>query len=91
MNMMSLIRVLAWSVGMGILVWLIAHAILLPVVDASDGQGHGPDIGSFEWHSAIAHQTKMKKHDAGVAGLIAGALLIPVFVLIERRTRKAGV
>ncbi len=83
--MTSLIRTMAWSVGSGILVWLIVHAILLPVVDASDGQGHGPDIGSGEWHSAIAHQTKRKKRDAAVAGIIAGFATLPVFVIVERR------
>jgi len=88
--MTSLIRTLACSVGSGILVWLIVHAILLPVVDASDGQGHGPDIGSSEWHSAIAHQTKRKKRDAAIAGIIAGSAMLPVFMLAGRRTNRNG-
>ncbi|NQV33063.1 MAG: hypothetical protein HQ515_10230 [Phycisphaeraceae bacterium] len=86
--MTSLLRTLTRSVGSGILVWLIGHAILLPVVDVSDGQGHGPDIGSGEWHSAIAHQTKKKKRDAAVAGMIGGCLMLPASVLAEGKMKK---
>ncbi len=86
--MTSLIRTIACSVGSGILVWLIVQAILLPVVDAGDGQGHGPDIGSGEWHSAIAHQTKRKKRKAAVSGIIAGFSTLPVYVIVERRRRR---
>jgi hypothetical protein len=86
--MISFLRTMACSVGSGILVWLIAHAILLPVVDAGDGRGHGPDIGSGEWHSAIAHQTKKRKRKAAVAGILAGSLTVPVWVMAERERRR---
>jgi hypothetical protein len=86
--MTSFIRIIACSAGTGILVWLIVHAILLPVVDVDDGQGHGPDIGSGEWHSAIAFQTRKKKRKAAVAGILAGFLTPPVCVIAERKRRR---
>jgi hypothetical protein len=86
-NMTSLIRTIGRSIGSGILVWLMVYAILLPVVDVSDDHGHGPDIGSGEWHSAVAFQTKKKKHKAAVAGIMTGSLMIPVCVLAQRCMR----
>jgi hypothetical protein len=86
-HMMSLIRTFVCSVVSGILVWLMVYAILLPVVAVSDRQGHGPDIGSGEWHSAVAFQTKKRKHKAAVAGIMAGSLMIPVCVLAQRCMR----
>ena len=86
-KVISLIRTFACSVGSGILVWLMVYAILLPVVSVSDRQGHGPDIGSGEWHSAVAFQTKKRKHKAAVAGIVAGSLMLPVCVFAQRRLR----
>ena len=88
--MTSLIRTLGCSVVSGILVGLMAYAVLLPVTDVSDDHGHGPDIGSGEWHSAVAFQTKKRKHKAAAAGLIAGFLTLPVCVFAHRQRHKGA-
>ena len=88
--MIPLIRNLVCAVGIGILVWLIAHAALLPVVDVGDGQGHGPDVGSAEWTSAVVHQTKAKERRARAAGLIGSIAALPVLWLTMRFRRSAA-
>ena len=80
-----LVRTVAVSIGLGVAAWLIVHALLLPVVDVSHGQGHGPDMGSAEWHSAVVRQTEAKERRAALSGLIVGILSIPICLVLERR------
>jgi hypothetical protein len=81
-------RALVYCGGLGVLAWLIVHAALLPVVDVSDGQGHGPDIGSVEWHSAMVHQTQRRERVSAMAGLTLGVLSFAVWIAFQARTRR---
>ena len=83
--MIMFVRSIAISIGVGVLAWLIINAALLPVVDVSDGQGHGPDIGSHEWHSAVIAQTKAKETRSALSGLIIGILSVPICLFLEKQ------
>jgi hypothetical protein len=79
------LRSVAYSIGIAIVTWLSTHAALLPVTDVSDGQGHGPDIGTPEWTNAVVHQTQTKKTFSRLTGLSVGILALPVSMILLRQ------
>jgi len=68
--------------------WLGLNAALLPVNDVGDGYGHGPDIGSGEWHRAVIKQTQKRKNFSLGAGLLVGVIVFPVSYVARRRRRN---
>lgn len=74
------------SVALGLSSYGLALLLLLPVTDASDGEGHGPDRDTPEWQHAIDRQTERRHGWAGNLGISVGAVSLPVaFWLMQRR------
>lgn len=81
---------LSLSVVFGMLIWVIAHSLLLPVTTASDGEGHGPDAGSAEWNHVILIKTQDNQRRALFSGVIAGALALTVLSVVGMRHKTRG-
>lgn len=78
------------SIIVGSGAWFAVRAISLPVTDASDGEGHGPDQGSREWYGAIAHKTRQREQMAIYSGLAIGGLALPVTFWVFNQSKKSG-
>ena len=78
------------SVVCGTLIWWLAQALLLPVTDADDGAGHGPDAGTVEWHGVIQRRTERYQRDAIDYGVMGGVVAFTALTLVWRlRHRRA--
>lgn len=66
------------SIVFGLLVWLIAHSLLLPVSDAGGSEGHGPDTGSAEWRGLTERKTEDRQREALSVGVGPGAAALIV-------------
>ena len=77
---MKIFTSLILSVVFGLLVWFVAHSLLLPVTDAIDSEGHGPDVGSAEWHNSIRHTTEHRQRKVLYLGVGAGTVALIVLV-----------
>lgn len=74
------------SIALGLSSYGLTLLLLLPVTDASDGEGHGPDRDTPEWHHAIDRQTERRHGWASNLGIGVGAVSLPIaFCLMRRR------
>lgn len=83
-----ILSALLLSVCLGSSSYFLAASFLLPVTDASDGQGHGPEKYSREWERAIAYKTERRQQWIGGIGLGVGALTFPASVLLLLRQNR---
>lgn len=84
----SILRNLLLSLVFGMLIWFPGLAMLLPVTEADDGYGHGPDKGTVEWNNAIQRSTEACERIARNAGVIsAAAAFMALTVIMVRRSR----
>lgn len=80
---------LLFSVALGFSCYGLVLLLLLPVTNATDGQGHGPDRDTQEWQRAVADRTRSSQTLAGNLGFSVGALSLPIlFRLIHRHQHQ---
>jgi hypothetical protein len=85
---MKILASLILSVIFGLLIWAAAQSLLLPVTDASDGAGHGPDPGGKEWHYVINRRTENSRRLALYLGAGAGTVMLMVLSTAVRLKKK---
>ena len=73
------------SVVGGMLIWFFAHSLLLPVTDAGDSEGHGPDVGTVEWNGVIQRRAESYRRDAIDYGVISGMLAFTALTMVSIR------
>lgn len=78
------------SIAFGMLLWFGAHSLWLPVTDAGDSEGHGPDIDTIEGQNVIRAKTERYRREAKTTGLIGGAVAFTGLTLLSARPSRRG-
>ncbi len=76
------------ALTIGLATYFTLHALYgfgAVAIDVSDGEGHGPDEGSAEWHDAVQRVIPSRSRKAGaLAGTIC---FLVVFRSLRARTK----
>lgn len=59
-------------------------------VDVSDGDGHGPDEGSAEWHDAVQRTIPWRSARAGTVTGVVGFLVVFRALRAPGKPRRTG-